>query len=184
MNTVLFALWFFLPAGLANAAPVFAHKIPLINRLTHPLDANKKFGKKPIFGKNKTWRGLLAGVIVATVVLWLQQILYQHSLFIQEISQNVNYTALPILILGPLFGLGALLGDAIESFIKRQVNVEPGESWFPFDQIDYIVGGLVAVSLIVNLSLQQYVAIFVIWFAMHLISVYVGYLLGVRKDKI
>ena len=28
MYTILFALWFFLPAGLANSSPVFANKIP------------------------------------------------------------------------------------------------------------------------------------------------------------
>ena len=86
--------------------------------------------------------------------------------------------------MGPLFGLGALLGDAIESFFKRQREVPSGESWFPFDQFDYIIGGLLASSLVVQLTLQQYVAIAVVWFCLHILSVYIGFLIGMRDSKI
>ena len=58
---ILFALWFFLPAGLANAAPVFASRIPKSEKLALPLDFGKSFRGKRIFGENKTFRGLLAG---------------------------------------------------------------------------------------------------------------------------
>lgn len=184
MNIILFALWFFLPAGLANSAPVFASRLPGLKNLSAPMDFGAHFKDKRIFGPNKTWRGLMAGILVATTTLWIQQYLYTHTGWAKTIALNVNYSTLPVFILGPLFGLGALLGDAIESFFKRLKGVPSGESWFPFDQFDYIVGGLLASSLVVQLSLREYVVIVVIWFCLHILSVYIGFLIGLRDSKI
>ena len=58
--------------------------------------------------------------------------------------QDLDYVGLPTLIVGPLFAIGALGGDALKSFFKRQVGIRPGGTWFPFDQIDYIIGGAIA----------------------------------------
>ena len=184
MGDILFALWFFLPAGLANTAPVAAKHIPYLKDFKTPLDFGKHWRNKRILGDNKTWRGLLFGIVIGVVVVWIQQLCYSNFHWAHQISQDVDYNALNPIILGSLFGAGALLGDAIESFFKRQAHVAPGESWFPFDQSDYILGALLASSLVVTLSLQQYVVIFVIWFCMHLLSVYVGYILGVRDKPI
>jgi hypothetical protein len=57
MKDILFALWFFLPAGLANAAPVFANKIPGSEWLAVPIDGGKHFRGKRITGNHKTIRG-------------------------------------------------------------------------------------------------------------------------------
>lgn len=184
MNVILFALWFFLPAGLANSAPVFASRLPLLRNLTSPLDFGANFRGKRVFGVNKTWRGLISGIFIATFILWAQQYLFVHTEWAKAISGSIDYSSLPILVLGPLFGLGALLGDAIESFFKRQRGVPSGESWFPFDQFDYIIGGLLASSLVVQLTLQEYVAISVVWFCLHILSVYIGFLIGLRDSKI
>lgn len=184
MNIILFALWFFLPAGLANSAPVFASRIVVLRNLTSPLDFGASYRGKRIFGANKTWRGLISGIFIATLTLWIQQYLFTSTDWAKTISGNIDYSTLPVFILGPLFGLGALLGDAIESFFKRQREVPSGESWFPFDQFDYIIGGILASSLIVQLTLRQYVAVAVIWFCLHILSVYVGFLIGMRGSKI
>ena len=51
---ILFALWFFAPAGLANAAPVFANKIPRSDWLAVPLDFGKSLRGRRIFGDRKS----------------------------------------------------------------------------------------------------------------------------------
>ena len=181
---ILFALWFFAPAGLANSAPLIANKIPFLRDLNTPLDFGKTYRGIRIFGDNKRVRGLLFGMLVSTIALYLQQYLYKNSSWAVEISQGVDYSALPVLLLGPLFGFGALAGDAIESFVKRRIGVKPGDLWFPFDQIDYIIGGLLASMLVIVLDLQQYTVVFVVWFVMHIIFTYIGYLLGVRDKPI
>jgi CDP-2,3-bis-(O-geranylgeranyl)-sn-glycerol synthase len=81
-------------------------------------------------------------------------------------------------------GFGALLGDAIESFFKRQARVKPGNTWFPFDQIDYIIGGLLFSLPVITLGVKYYFLILVVWLLLHLISSYIGYLLGLKTKPI
>lgn len=181
MPDAFLVLWLFLGAGIANAAPVFASRLPYLNKWNTPLDGGLQFRGKRLFGKNKTWRGLVCGVIAATLTLSLQQWLaatFQWNIVIND----TQFTELPTLILGPLLGAGPLIGDAIESFFKRQVNIPPGKSWFPFDQIDYIIGGLIFTWPITPLTLTQYVWVFVLGFGGHLLISYIGYLIHL-KDK-
>ncbi len=184
MNNVLFAIWFFLPAGVANASPLFASKIGFLRFLYKPLDFGQKFRGRRIFGDNKTWLGLGFAILMGFVVIVLQKYGYNHSQFVRTISENVDYNAPKIFWLGPLFGFGALFGDAIESFFKRQFNVKPGYSWFPFDQIDYILGGLIFSLPIVMLGILKYILIIVVWIFVHLISSYLGYLFGLKSRPI
>lgn len=183
MNELLSALWFFLPAGLANAAPVAAAKLPGLKRFNTSMDFGKSWHGERIFGANKTWRGLLAGIIAATVIVALQKYLFAHTAWAPNVSW-VDYAPGTIWLLGPLLGGGALLGDAIKSHFKRRASVAPGHAWFPFDQIDYIIGGSLFSLIIVQLSLGQYLWIFGAWFGMHLLTVFVFYHLGIRDKPI
>lgn len=178
---IIFALWFFAPAGFANAAPVFANKIPLLNRWKTPIDFGKSYKEKRILGNNKTWRGFCFGVTVAIITLALQKVIYTNSDWLQNTITIIDYSTVT-LWLGFLLGSGALLGDAIESFLKRRANVPSGEPWFPFDQLDYIIGGILLSSVIVALSPIYNAAVLLVWFGLHLVSSYIGFLLGL-KDK-
>lgn len=182
LKDLFFAIWFFLPAAVANVTPIFAANIRWLKKYDYPMDCNKTFRGIRVFGSHKTWRGLVVGIICATITLWLQQLIVDHSSYVASWTDQVDYTALPVLILGPLFGLGALLGDAIESFFKRQRGVKPGDGWFPFDQTDYIIGGAIATMPFIQLSIWQYVWLICIWLVVHVIASYIGYKLGL-KDK-
>jgi CDP-2,3-bis-(O-geranylgeranyl)-sn-glycerol synthase len=181
---ILFALWFLLAAAFGNVAPILSNKIPGVNRWNTPIDGGRKFRGKQIFGSHKTWRGLVSGIILATVVLWLQQIAIRHYVWAADITKGADLTSYPTLILGPLFGIGALGGDAIESFFKRQRAILSGESWMPYDQIDYIIGGVIVSLPFVILPFVEYVWIFAVWFVMHLISSYIGWLIGFKEKPI
>lgn len=182
VENLLFALWFFLPAGFANASPVFANRIPIINKFDTQIDFGAKIGDKQLLGKNKTWRGLLFGIAVAVATLALQKLIFNNSVWLQQsLPTTVDYSTVS-LWLGVLLGLGALVGDAVESFLKRQMNIKSGETWFPFDQTDYIVGGLLISSIMVSLDFAQVITVFLMWFGLHLLSTYVGFSLGL-KDK-
>lgn len=175
IDTLQAAFFLFLPAGIANMTPVLANKIPGLNRWQTPLDFGRTYRGKRIFGDHKTWRGLLTGVVCAGLV----------AVFLSWISVDHYIPAdigLQQFIFGAWIGLGALLGDAIESFFKRQIGVPSGHSWFPFDQIDYIIGAIVFSLVFVREPLQIYVATFGIFFGLHLLSSYLGYLLKL-KDK-
>lgn len=162
---------FFLPAGIANATPPVANKIPLLNRWKTPLDFGLSVGGKRLLGKNKTWRGLITGSVFAGFAALL-------------LSPFVNYsdTHLATFSIGFILGFAALTGDAIESIIKRQRGVPAGHRWFPFDQIDYIIGGLIAASFFIDLTWSLVAVIFVAFFGLHLLFAYIAYVLGF-KDK-
>jgi len=181
---LFFAIWFFLPAGIANMMPIFVAHIPQLKRYDAPMDFGKSFRGKRIFGSHKTWRGLVAGIIFGTLTLWLQQLAVEHSTLLQDWTTHVDYSQLPTLVLGPLFAIGALGGDAIESFFKRQRGVAPGHGWFPFDQTDYIVGAAIASVPFVALSFWQYTMLVALWLVIHLAASAIGYCMGVKERPI
>lgn len=188
MNLILFALWFFLPAGLANAAPVFANKIPLLNRWKAPMDFGKSYGSTRLLGKNKTWRGFFFGATIAALTALLQAWLMRFDTVLRLAAENSDYLILMqssyvwIGIFGALLGCGALLGDAVESFFKRRSGIASGESWLGFDQTDYIIGGLIFATPFVVFSPAGYIMILAVWFGAHILSSYIGFLLHL-KDK-
>ena len=184
LHDILFAFWFLLPAAIANIAPVLVSPIPLLRNWNAPIDGGRQFKGKDVFGPHKTWRGLVAGILLATVTLWLQQLAYKHTDWANVFSGGVNYEILPLFLLGPLFGIGALGGDVIESFFKRRCGIKSGKAWVPFDQIDYIIGAIVVSLPFVIATFVQYAWMIGIWFVMHLLFSYVGWLLGLKKQPI
>ncbi len=183
MSDILFALWFFLPAGIANVVPVIIAKVPLLADWKAPVDFGRKFRDKPMLGPHKTIRGLAVGTLAGFLVFVLQVQAFESYSWAREVSSNLNYSELS-LWLGVLLSFGALFGDIVKSFFKRQVNVVSGKSWFPFDQLDYIIGGLLFSSLAVVLETKQYILVIVSWFLLHLLTSYVGYLTKFKSDPI
>jgi len=169
-------IWLMLPAGIANMAPVLFKWLPLLN---YPLDFNYKINNHPILGRNKTWRGLIAGIVTAVFTVYIQKIISAHypSWNIIDYQQN------SVILLGLIFGLGALGGDMVKSFFKRLCNINPGESWAPFDQIDWIVGTLMLLSLIQLLSWKIWLAAILIFGIIHPIINLTGYYLKIKKNK-
>jgi CDP-2,3-bis-(O-geranylgeranyl)-sn-glycerol synthase len=136
--------------------------------------------KAIIFGENKTWRGFIFGTFAGGVTGAITYIIYPES--ISYVSVAAFIPILDMFTVGAALGAGALFGDAIESFFKRRVGVKPGESWFPFDQTDYIAGGLIFATPFVILSFWMTLLVFVTWFCAHIMGSYLGFLLHL-KDK-
>jgi CDP-2,3-bis-(O-geranylgeranyl)-sn-glycerol synthase len=176
------ALWYFLPAYFANMAPNFFRKT--LHTLAKPIDHGATFRGKRVFGDHKTYRGFVAGAFVAIVIILLQRAAYSVSFF-QALSL-IDYSAQPLgklIFLGFLLGFGALLGDAVKSFFKRQVGVQPGKSWFPFDQLDFVIGGLLLSFMIYLPSNTAILAILILSPLLHVIVKYCGWLLKIDKEK-
>lgn len=184
MSDILFALWFFAPAGIANSMPVFASRIRALDPLNKPLDNNKIYRGKRLFGAHKTYRGLLVAVLSGIAVAGIQIVLYANNSWVFSVVNRLNYSSLSILLLGALLGGGAIIGDAIKSFFKRQASVPAGKTWFPFDQIDYIVGGIFFSLSYVILNIKIYLLILCLYFILHIATVYLGWLLKLRSDPI
>lgn len=139
------ALWLFLPAYVANMAPVFLAR--LIPRWDAPIDAGKaRPGGTRILGDGKTWRGLFGGAVVAALVALLMATVLRFSERLTDFGYQENGFWAPV-VLGLLFGFGALVGDAVKSYFKRRRGKPRGSPWIGPDQLDFVVGGLLFVGL-------------------------------------
>jgi CDP-2,3-bis-(O-geranylgeranyl)-sn-glycerol synthase len=175
-DLIIKVFWLLLPAGIANMSPVLFKWLPVLRT---PVDFGKRFKGEPLFGKNKTWRGLVCGTLVAVLIVYLQKLLYPYM---QNYSL-VNYSSINVFLLGFLLGFGALFGDLIESFLKRQRGTAPGEIWAPWDQVDWIIGALVFVSFAVPLSFPNIAISLVLFGLLHPMINILGYALKIKKNK-
>ena len=161
-------------------SPVFAKRLPLLNKWNTPIDFGKKYNSKRILGDNKTWRGIIFGTVTGGIIGWIIYLAEPNLLV--NISLNQYFSESDAIIVGASLGFGALFGDAVESFFKRQKKIKSGNSWFPFDQVDYILGGLVLVYPFFGLTSTLALQVLLIYFFLHLIISYIGYVVGL-KDK-
>jgi len=180
LGAIFFSLWFFAPAGFANLAAFAAGKIKLLKKYKFPADCYLKFRGKRLLGSHKTVRGFVTAILVGIVICSIEIFFYGNIFWIREIVPVDYYTINPVM-LGGLLGFGALFGDAVKSFFKRQAGIQPGRSWFPYDQIDYIVGGVVFSLFAVQLPVLQYLLLFIVWFLIHPLTTSIGYLFKIRR---
>ncbi len=171
ITEVGYALWFVFPAYCANAVPV-------IFGGRRPIDFGKSFlDGKPILGSHKTFRGLFSGLLVGTLVGYLQTVLSQHLLI--QYDTQFQYTVL----LGFVISLGALMGDLVESFIKRRLDLPPGSSLPIGDQLDFIAGALLFSLLVSPPPVITILIILVITPPIHLLTNLSASLLGIKRKS-
>ena len=158
------AIWFILPAYMANATPVVLGG-------GAPIDGGKLFRDgRPIFGAGKTIRGFVAGLIAGSLVGVLQG---------AAAGQAYTYV-----LLGLLLALGALVGDLLGSFIKRRLNIPRGGAAPVLDQLGFVVFALLFASpimVIMVLRWEVILTILLITPPIHLATNFVGYKLGFKS---
>ncbi|HVP40354.1 MAG TPA: CDP-2,3-bis-(O-geranylgeranyl)-sn-glycerol synthase [Candidatus Krumholzibacteriaceae bacterium] len=158
-NLLIDALVFILPAYCANAVPVLLGG-------GRPIDGGKVFSDgRPIFGSHKTIRGFVSGLIVGTLVGY-------------GLSLVTDYSVL----LGFAVSLGALLGDLFGAFVKRRLGYAPGASLPVADQLDFVLGALLFALFVSPPSWQVAVVVLVITPPIHLLTNFVAYHLGIKKE--
>ncbi len=98
----------------ANGAPVLAWRL-LGERFAAPVDAGRTLGDgRPLLGRSKTWRGLLASLVATPPVAMLLGLDWQTGL---------------------LVAAGAMTGDLLSSFFKRRLGIEPSGQALGLDQV-------------------------------------------------
>lgn len=170
MIFILQALYFFLPAYASNIAPVIFKKINMLPQKVH----------ERAFGKHKTWGGLIYGIVFGTMVFYVQQLLYKYELFRQ--LSLIDYTQQSLLF-GILLASGAIIGDLVKSFFKRRMGKVEGEQWFPFDQLDYVIGALLFIAPLYIPPLKIMITLFILAPMLHYSANSIGYFLGLKSVK-
>ncbi|MBM4268864.1 MAG: CDP-archaeol synthase [Deltaproteobacteria bacterium] len=136
-------LYFFVPAYVANMSPVLVRNH--FHSLAAPIDGGLTWRGQRVLGDHKTWRGLIAGILVAPLVLEFQIFLHRAG-YLHELAL-IDYASCSAW-LGVLLGTGTGLGDSIKSFFKRQIGIAPGRPWVFFDQVDFLFGAYAFVCLV------------------------------------
>ena len=169
-------LYFILPAYFSNGGGlVFGGGLPV------------DFGKSDSngnrwIGDGVTWRGLIGGTIIGIITGAVQGYFGP-----QIIAEFGDYIITPIItnvpegiLIGFLLGFGALLGDAIGSFLKRRLGIGRGKPAPILDQLDFLIVALILVSFVVKLNWLFVVIAIVMTLAIHLIANTGAYLLGMK----
>ena len=170
--------YYLLPAYAANMAPVLLQRT--LKRMATPIDMGKKFKGKPILGSHKTWRGVFAATLLGSIVFFVQKLVAGMGL--AETFSLFSYTEI-----SPLFGLfmgfGSIFGDSLKSFFKRRVGIGPGKPWIPFDQTDFVFGGIFFTLPFFVPSLQVFILALLLSVLLHMTANHIVYYLGIRKVK-
>lgn len=162
---ILELIMLMIPAYIANMAPVIVRNVPW----NAPVDGGVKFNNVRLFGANKTWKGLCAGICAGTVVGGC--VLSIWPLGVSAWQWSV------------LVATGALAGDLIKSFVKRRLSIQSGKPWVPFDQIDYAVGALALGSVVFFPGWLNAGIIILISACGHIAVNHIAYALKIRGEK-
>jgi CDP-2,3-bis-(O-geranylgeranyl)-sn-glycerol synthase len=177
---ILESIYFLFPAYFANMAPVIAMKLKILKKLDKPLDHNMKINNKPFFGRNKTYRGLVSGLILSIVISYVQAYLLKFPYF--KALSIIDYSN-PF-FLGIALGLGAIVGDSLASTLKRQLSIDPGKKFIPLDQIDFVLGAFLFTYLF-SFHIEWVIVIYglVVTFFLHILVNHLSFYAGIRKEK-
>ncbi|HXY86048.1 MAG TPA: hypothetical protein VEH52_11270 [Gaiellaceae bacterium] len=149
-------------AGVAHAIVI---RLDLLGFLALPLDG-RRLRHRPLFGENKTWRGLVVMVVVCTATA---------PLF-----------GLPV-VLGACLGAAYSLAELPNSFVKRRLGIPPGArsrrgavAQYVTDQGDSVLGCTVVVALF-GYRLVLIASVCLLGFVFHAAFDALLYVLGVKR---
>jgi hypothetical protein len=180
-----FLILSFVTAGFVQA---FWLRSQFSKRFQRPIDGGRTFRGVRIFGDNKTWRGFIAivpGVGIAFVLLRILFAALPHGV----LDGLWPLSVLQFGILGCLVGIGFMLGELPNSFVKRRLGIPPGEApeganarWICFliDRFDSILGGMLVLALIVRVLTLTWCIIFLFGPIIHLAFNVLLFQLGVK----
>lgn len=164
---VLQALWFIAPAYAANAFP------PLLKG-TRPLDSGKKIGKNRLLGDGKTVEGTLGGIAFGIFFGFIQ--IYFQSM----IPQDFGLATMTIPLIAAL-SIGAILGDMIDSFIKRRFGIKRGERITLVNRLDFIVGALILSYPFYKIGWEHVAVLLILTPVIHKLSNILAFALNIKK---
>jgi CDP-2,3-bis-(O-geranylgeranyl)-sn-glycerol synthase len=131
-----------------------------------PIDSGKSLSDgQRVFGDHKTFRGFASGLVIGVVVGIIE------FLFISR-------TLLPIAIVA---SLGALLGDLAGAFVKRRLRIAPGGAFPVVDQLDFVLGAILLVSMVTGLTPWTILILLLVTPPIHVLTNVVAHALGLKS---
>lgn len=178
LEPVRFA-WLALPVVAAALVHVIVLKFRWLEPLRIPLDGGATWRGRRVFGDNKTIRGAVIMIGVSMLVAVLQGIFPLPSL------EYFDYQQADLVVVGLMLGLGFVVGELPNSFIKRQLGVAPGAHggvWHTLaDQLDSVIGALITLSFVWIPPLRVWIIAMILGTGLHMAVNGVFVLLGVKR---
>lgn len=188
MPVLPLALWIALPVITAGALHIAAIRLNLFPALARmPIDGGLTVRGRRVLGDNKTWRGVILMIAFTIVAASLQAWLAEHFDWAHALAPRELVDAGP-LTWGGLLGLGYVLGELPNSFLKRQIEIAPGAAgsgalgpvFWIIDQIDSLAGALIAMSLVWFPPWPLVAALFVVTLVVHPLAALGMVMLGLK----
>lgn len=161
LTTIADAVWFILPAYIANGTPVIFGGGPPIDGHKNLPDGNR------VFGDGKTILGFVTGIIGGSFIGLVQTLFW---------SRPGGWEV------GLLLSLGALIGDMMGSFFKRRIGLSRGEPLPGLDQLEFIAGAVILGSLLSFPSWEVLAVLFVFTPLIHLGANFVSCKMGFKQE--
>lgn len=118
-----------------------------------------------ILGDHKTVRGFVSGIMVGLVVGIFEYLFISPEL----------------LSAAALASVGALLGDLAGAFVKRRLKMKPGSPLPILDQLDFVIGAILMVSIITSLTPATALILILVTPPIHLATNLGAYALGLKS---
>jgi CDP-diglyceride synthetase len=185
---VLGTVWLLLPLLGGALLHGLCMKYGWLGWLARPIDGGRSLGKRPLFGRSKTWRGPVT-VAAGAAAVWALQQRVLHGIEPVAAIELVDFATLPGCWFGAALGAAAELAELPNSFVKRRLGIEPGATargrlagvvFYVWDQLDLLVGYWLVLSLVVPATPLRLVVSAAVVGGIHPLLTLVGYLLGMR----
>ena len=160
LNPFTCALFIVLAMTFAGALQTLWFRARLSRRFAIPLDRRGTFRGRRLLGENKTVRGFVVMIPASSAFFYLSGLLLARLPL--SVGQGVwDLAPSGFALLGACAGIGLMVGELPNSFIKRQLRIPPGQAsdrpllkplFLVVDRLDSIVGMLLFVSLVVAVS--------------------------------
>jgi len=186
-------LWILMPIVMAAVCNMLWVRLPFVRRINRPMDGNRCWTDgRPLLGSHKTWLGLVG--MPAWSAVWMlifsslnARLSWASSL---DLFASARWDLPEALVNGAVWGTGYVLAELPNSFVKRRLQIGPGQTArglkgiaFIFcDQADSVVGCLVTMHYFYQPSLAELLMLFVLGTAIHYLTNVLLYLLGLKKQ--
>lgn len=187
---ILGTLWLLLPLLGAAGLHGLILKYDWLAVLRRPIDRGFDFRGRPLFGANKTWRGVATVAAGCALVVGLQAEWLHGYEPIRRI-ELFDYGAVNGWLLGLWTGALAELSELPNSFVKRRLGIAPGRQaggvagvlFTAWDQLDVLLGLWVAYALVLDVTAPRVLISVLILLVMHPLITRIGYLAGMRPTR-
>ena len=146
-----------------------ANSTPVVLGGGTPIDRGRRFidGRR-ILGTNKTIKGFAYGLLLGCIAGLAEAVLF------------ANYALISV---GVVASLGALLGDLSGAFLKRRLDIAPGNPLPVVDQLDFILGAILFTHPLLNVTVGAVLILVIATLPIHLLSNVVAHMLRMKSRR-